>query len=105
MHCVDVLETRNASLLHIYFGHIAVHLLPLIRAWPTHCRGLLSWRRCDGGHGKAGVSRGDNENARGRPARAGSFGIVRHGVDRSWDVRRKKFAMQRTGIPVGDIPF
>jgi glycosyltransferase involved in cell wall biosynthesis len=27
------LERRNARLLHIYFGHIAVHLLPLIRAW------------------------------------------------------------------------
>src|SRR6476660_9772835 len=28
------LERENASLLHIYFGHIAVHLLPLIRSWP-----------------------------------------------------------------------
>ena len=29
-----VLDRENASLLHIYFGHIAVHLLPLIRSWP-----------------------------------------------------------------------
>ncbi len=29
----NVLERRNAQLLHIYFGQIAVHLLPLIRAW------------------------------------------------------------------------
>ncbi|HMJ05758.1 MAG TPA: colanic acid biosynthesis glycosyltransferase WcaL, partial [Chthoniobacterales bacterium] len=28
-----VLEAARARLLHIYFGHIAVHLLPLIRAW------------------------------------------------------------------------
>ncbi|MEP6821678.1 MAG: glycosyltransferase [Chthoniobacterales bacterium] len=27
------LDSKNARLLHIYFGHIAVHLLPLIRAW------------------------------------------------------------------------
>src|SRR5438067_12741102 len=28
-----VLSKTRARLLHIYFGHIAVHLLPLIRAW------------------------------------------------------------------------
>src|SRR5438105_12455274 len=28
-----VLEKAEAKLLHIYFGHIAVHLLPLIRTW------------------------------------------------------------------------
>src|SRR4029077_16133977 len=30
---LSVLSETRASLLHIYFGHIAVHLLPLIRAW------------------------------------------------------------------------
>ena len=30
---ISVLEQAQAKLLHIYFGHIAVHLLPLIRAW------------------------------------------------------------------------
>src|SRR5205085_2926828 len=30
---IEVLNRRNAQLLHIFFGHIAVHLLPLIRAW------------------------------------------------------------------------
>ena len=29
-----VLDRENARLLHIFFGHIAVHLLPLIQAWP-----------------------------------------------------------------------
>ena len=28
-----ILNRDNAQLLHIFFGHIAVHLLPLIRAW------------------------------------------------------------------------
>lgn len=28
-----VLDRENAQLLHIFFGHIAVHLLPLVRAW------------------------------------------------------------------------
>src|SRR5258708_19409284 len=29
----DILNRNNAQLLHIFFGHIAVHLLPLIRTW------------------------------------------------------------------------
>jgi colanic acid/amylovoran biosynthesis glycosyltransferase len=28
-----ILDRGNAQLLHIFFGHIAVHLLPLIRSW------------------------------------------------------------------------
>ena len=31
---LDVLAKINAELLHVYFGHIAVHLLPLIQTWP-----------------------------------------------------------------------
>jgi glycosyltransferase involved in cell wall biosynthesis len=35
LEALGALLTRSsASLLHIYFGHIAVHLLPLIRTWP-----------------------------------------------------------------------
>ena len=30
---MSILRKTNAQLLHIYFGHIGVHLLPLIRAW------------------------------------------------------------------------
>ncbi|MGZ4985759.1 MAG: glycosyltransferase, partial [Chthoniobacterales bacterium] len=28
-----ILETKHASLLHIYFGHIGVHLVPLMLEW------------------------------------------------------------------------
>ena len=28
-----ILRKTDARLLHIFFGHIAVHLLPLVRAW------------------------------------------------------------------------
>src|SRR5437879_13143592 len=31
---IEILSRENAQLLHIFFGHIAVHLLPLIGAWP-----------------------------------------------------------------------
>src|SRR5260370_19229703 len=30
---LSILTKTDARLLHIYFGHITVHLLPLIRAW------------------------------------------------------------------------
>src|SRR5438445_4236887 len=30
---ISSLERANARLLHIFFGHIAVHVLPLIREW------------------------------------------------------------------------
>ena len=30
---LDILNRTDARLLHIYFGQIAVHLLPLIRTW------------------------------------------------------------------------
>jgi colanic acid/amylovoran biosynthesis glycosyltransferase len=31
---IAALDRAHAQLLHIFFGHIGVHLLPLIRAWP-----------------------------------------------------------------------
>jgi colanic acid/amylovoran biosynthesis glycosyltransferase len=31
---LSVMDRERTQLLHIFFGHIAVHLLPLIRAWP-----------------------------------------------------------------------
>jgi colanic acid/amylovoran biosynthesis glycosyltransferase len=30
---IDALNREDAQILHIFFGHIAVHLLPLIQAW------------------------------------------------------------------------
>ncbi|MCX7868544.1 MAG: glycosyltransferase [Terrimicrobiaceae bacterium] len=30
----SVLTRRNAALLHVYFGHTGVHLLPFLRNWP-----------------------------------------------------------------------
>ena len=30
----SVLSRRRADLLHVYFGHTGVHLLPFLRNWP-----------------------------------------------------------------------
>ena len=32
-----LLERRDADLMHVYFGHTGVHLLPFIQRWPKPC--------------------------------------------------------------------
>ncbi len=32
-----ILERRNADLMHVYFGHTGVHLLPFMLRWPRPC--------------------------------------------------------------------
>ena len=34
---VSILERRGADMMHIYFGHTGVHLLPFIRGWNKPC--------------------------------------------------------------------
>ena len=33
----SLLERRGADLMHIYFGHTGVHLLPFIEEWNKPC--------------------------------------------------------------------
>ena len=40
-----ILRRRRAQLMHIYFGHTAVHLLPFIKAWDKPC--LVSFHGAD----------------------------------------------------------
>jgi len=40
-----LLERRNPDLVHIYFGHTGVHLLPFVRTWPGKC--LVSFHGMD----------------------------------------------------------
>lgn len=34
---VSILERRHADMMHIYFGHTGVHLLPFVREWEKPC--------------------------------------------------------------------
>lgn len=43
----DLLSEKRVSLLHIYFGHAGVYLLPLIRCWPGPV--AVSFHGADGG--------------------------------------------------------
>jgi glycosyltransferase involved in cell wall biosynthesis len=42
---VSILGRRGADMMHIYFGHTGVHLLPFIRAWNRPC--LVSFHGAD----------------------------------------------------------
>ena len=100
----SVLKKTRASLLHIYFGHIAVHLLPLIRAWDKPS--LVSF------HGADVLV--DLEKPAYRAATKEMLDAVRLVLVRSESLAhaltnlgcpREKIRLQRTGIPLDEIPF
>jgi colanic acid/amylovoran biosynthesis glycosyltransferase len=100
----SVLKKTDARLLHIYFGQIAVHLLPLIRAWKKPS--LVSFHGAD-------VTVDMNKPAY-REATRQMLDAVKLVLVRSDSLRRavihlgcdeKKIEIQRTGIPVNEFPF
>jgi colanic acid/amylovoran biosynthesis glycosyltransferase len=100
----SVLKNTDARLLHIYFGQIAVHLLPLIRAWKKPS--LVSFHGAD-------VTVDMNKPAY-REATRQMLDAVKLVLVRSDSLRRavihlgcdeKKIEIQRTGIPVNEFPF
>jgi glycosyltransferase involved in cell wall biosynthesis len=100
----NVLERSNARLLHVYFGHIAVHLLPLIRAWKNPS--IVSFHGAD-------VMVDMNKPAY-REATRQMLDTVKLVLVRSGSLRRavvdlgcdeNKIEVQRTGIPLDEFPF
>jgi glycosyltransferase involved in cell wall biosynthesis len=101
---LDALKEIDARLLHIYFGHIAVHLLPLIRAWNKSS--IVSFHGAD-------VLVDMNKPAY-RSATRQMLDAVKLVLVRSESLRRavirlgcdeKKIEIQRTGIPLDEFPF
>lgn len=101
---LSVLKRRDAQLLHIYFGHIAVHLLPLIRAWAAPA--IVSF------HGADGLV--DMHKPAYRDATRQMLGAVKRVLVRSESLRRAvadlgcdegKIEIMRTGIPLDEFPF
>jgi colanic acid/amylovoran biosynthesis glycosyltransferase len=101
---LDVLSKHRAQVLHIYFGQIAVHLLPLIRAWqnPT----IVSFHGAD-------VMVDMNKPAY-REATRQMLDAVKLVLVRSDSLRRalvdlgcdaEKIEIQRTGIPMQEFQF
>jgi colanic acid/amylovoran biosynthesis glycosyltransferase len=101
---LDVLSKTDARLLHIYFGQIAVHLLPLIRVWKNPS--IVSFHGAD-------VTVDMNKPAY-REATRQMLDAVTRVLVRSESLRRavvdlgcdpKKIEVQRTGIPLEEFPF
>ena len=99
-----VLSETRAQLLHIYFGQIAVHLLPLIRAWQNPS--IVSFHGAD-------VMVDMNKPAY-REATLQMLDAATLVLVRSESLRRAlidlgcdpaKVELQRTGIPLEEFPF
>src|SRR5207237_7147783 len=99
-----VLDRENAQLLHIFFGHIAVHLLPLIRAWPRPS--VVSFHGADV---LVDMQKPTYRDATRQMLDAVKLvlvrsGSLRHGlIDLGCD--EKKIEIVRAGIPLEQFPF
>jgi colanic acid/amylovoran biosynthesis glycosyltransferase len=101
---IEILSRENAQLLHIFFGHIAVHLLPLISAWPKPS--IVSF------HGADVLV--DMEKPAYRKATKHMLDVATRVFVRSASLERavvelgcdeKKIDIVRTGIPLAEFPF
>jgi colanic acid/amylovoran biosynthesis glycosyltransferase len=101
---LHVLKRIDARLLHIYFGQIAVHLLPLIRRWRNPS--IVSFHGAD-------VTVDMNKPAY-RKATRQMLEAVKLVLVRSESLRRavadlgcdlEKIEIQRAGIPLEELPF
>ena len=101
---LEVLNAQAARVLHIYFGHIAVHLLPLIEHWGAPA--VVSFHGAD--------VMVDLDKAAYRAATIRMLTAVRLVLVRSNSLRdalvrlgcdTRKIRLQRTGIPLDELPF
>jgi colanic acid/amylovoran biosynthesis glycosyltransferase len=99
-----ILRKTDARLLHIFFGHIAVHLLPLVRAWQNPS--IVSF------HGADVLV--DMDKPAYRKATKQMLDAVKRVLVRSESSRRavvdlgcdeNKIDIMRTGIPLDEFPF
>ena len=100
----SLLERRGADLMHIYFGHTGVHLLPFIEQWKKPC--LVSF------HGADVAVKQDIANY---PTKLRSlFNAVPLVLARSQSLPnrlmqfgcpREKLRINRTGVPLDEFPL
>ncbi len=101
---VEILARRRADMMHIYFGHAGVHLLPFVRAWDKPC--IVSFHGMD-------VAR--NPQVANYAAKLRQlFRAVPVVLARSQSLAQRlinfgcppeKIRLNRTGIPLADFPF
>lgn len=99
-----VLDSRNADLLHVYFGHTGVHLLPFIRHWKGPS--LVSFHGMDimPRPGEPGYDARMRELLATLPmVLARSESLASRLVDLGCEP--SKIRINRTGIPLESFPF
>jgi colanic acid/amylovoran biosynthesis glycosyltransferase len=100
----QILEENAAQLLHIYFGHIAVHLLPLMRRWPKPV--VVSFHGADV---LVDLARPNYRAATERMLAAAQLVLVRSDslarAVAALGCDQDKIRIHRTGIPLGEIFF
>jgi colanic acid/amylovoran biosynthesis glycosyltransferase len=98
------LEHLGADLLHVYFGHIGVHLLPLLEILPIPV--VVSFHGAD--------AQVNFEKPKHREATQRMLGRARLVLTRSYSLAdrlialgcpREKIRLQRTGIPIDELHF
>ncbi len=100
----SLLERHGADLMHIYFGHTGVHLLPFIEQWDKPC--VVSFHGADVAH---------KEDIKDYPAKLRRlfkavplvFARSQSLVDRLIHLGcpPEKLRINRTGIPLNEFPF
>jgi colanic acid/amylovoran biosynthesis glycosyltransferase len=101
---IKLLRRRPADLMHIYFGHTGVHLLPFIEEWGGPC--VVSFHGMDV-QPRPGQREYD-EQMRALLRRV-PLVLVRSqslaAALEQWGCPREKLRINRTGIPLDDFPF
>jgi colanic acid/amylovoran biosynthesis glycosyltransferase len=100
----NLLERRGADLMHIYFGHTGVHLLPFIERWHKPC--VVSF------HGADVAQKNDIRDY--GPKLRELFGAVPLVLARSKSLAERlltlgcppeRLRINRTGVPLHEFPF
>ena len=100
----ELLERRKADLMHVYFGHTGVHLLPFIKRWPKPT--VVSFHGMDiqPREGQAGYLDNLKELLRTVPLAMGRSHSLKQGM-LDLGLPEERFRMNRTGIPLENFPF
>jgi len=100
----SLLERNGADLMHIYFGHTGVHLLPFIEQWNKPC--VVSFHGADVAH-KPEIKDYPGKLRRLFDAVPLVFARSQSLVDRLIQLGcpPEKLRINRTGIPLNEFPF
>ena len=101
---IKLLKRRPADLMHVYFGHTGVHLLPFIQEWERPC--VVSFHGMDiqPRPQQEGFDAQMQELLRTVPLVLARSRSLLEGLERL-GCPREKLRLNRTGIPLEQFPF